>query len=117
MVGEQPPVYRSRVRRAAERNLACNPSKRTETAQLHAGDNMTKDVLPASPSEPSTTSQHVAEPATEEGALIYKNILVPIHFSEHSTKTVHYATRLASQFDASVSWAERGIALAHTTIF
>ena len=66
------------------------------------GYNITKNVLATSSSEPSTASQDVDELAADEGARIYESILVPIDFSEHSTKTVHYAARLALRFNSSM---------------
>jgi universal stress protein A len=41
-------------------------------------------------------------PSPEGGNLVYKRILVPIDFSEHSKKTVSYATAFASQYNATV---------------
>jgi K+-sensing histidine kinase KdpD len=63
---------------------------------------MTQDILPNSASEPSTTTRKGIQAATEEDDLAYKRILVPIDFSEHSKKTVSYATRFASRYNATV---------------
>ena len=63
---------------------------------------MTQDILPNSTSERSTTTQKDIQAATEEDDLAYKRILVPIDFSEHSKKTVSYATRFASRYNATV---------------
>ena len=63
---------------------------------------MPQDILPNSASEPSTTTQKGIQAATEEDDLVYKRILVPIDFSEHSKKTVSYATRFASRYNATV---------------
>jgi universal stress protein A len=63
---------------------------------------MTQDILANSASEPSTTTQKVVQAAPEEADLAYKRILVPIDFSEHSKKTVSYATRFASRYNATV---------------
>ncbi len=63
---------------------------------------MTQDILADSISETSTTTQEGVQVAPEEGDLAYKKILVPIDFSEHSKKTVSYATRIASRYNAIV---------------
>jgi nucleotide-binding universal stress UspA family protein len=39
---------------------------------------------------------------TRGGDLVYRKILVPIDFSEHSKKTVSYATAFASRYNATV---------------
>jgi nucleotide-binding universal stress UspA family protein len=63
---------------------------------------MPQDVLPNSATNLTTTSQEAAPPATEEDALTFKRILVPIDFSEHSKKTVSCAINLASRDNAKV---------------
>ena len=63
---------------------------------------MTQDILPNSASEPSATTQKGVQAAPEEDDLVYKRILVPIDFSEHSKKTVSYATKFASRYNATV---------------
>jgi universal stress protein A len=65
---------------------------------------MTQDILPDSASEPSTTTQRRVQAATEEGDLAYKRILVPIDFSENSKKTVSYAMKFASRYNATVQF-------------
>jgi universal stress protein A len=63
---------------------------------------MTQEILANRTSEPSVATQTDAQAAPEEVDLTYKRILVPIDFSEHSKKTVLYATRFAARFNASV---------------
>ena len=63
---------------------------------------MTQETFSNSVSEPSTTTQKDIQSALEEGDLVYQRILVPIDFSEHSKKTVLYATRFASRCNATV---------------
>jgi nucleotide-binding universal stress UspA family protein len=63
---------------------------------------MTQDVLPNSASEPSTTTQKRVQAVTEEGDLAYRRILVPIDSFEHSKKTVSYAMKFASRYNATV---------------
>jgi universal stress protein A len=63
---------------------------------------MTQDILPNSGSEQLITTQKGVQAAPEEDDLPYKRILVPIDFSEHSKKTVSYAIRFASRFNATV---------------
>jgi universal stress protein A len=58
------------------------------------------------PSDPSSDVSIVSEQAIDAGdsdrSLIYRNLLVPIDFSEHSEKTVQYAAKLAGLAGASV---------------
>jgi universal stress protein A len=63
---------------------------------------MTPEILGNSTSEPSAATQTDAQAAPNEGDFTYKRILVPIDFSEHSRKTVFYATRFAARFNATV---------------
>ena len=46
--------------------------------------------------------QNTVRTAQDDGDLSYKVILVPIDFSEHSKKTVKYATRFAVRYHAPV---------------
>ena len=63
---------------------------------------MTKQILSTSASEPSARSQDSARIARDDGDLTYRVILVPIDFSEHSKRTVEYATRFAARYQATV---------------
>jgi nucleotide-binding universal stress UspA family protein len=63
---------------------------------------MTQNILPNLASEPSTANQKGVQVESEQGDLVYKRILVPIDFSEHSKKTISYATRFASRYNATV---------------
>src|SRR5258708_1855953 len=47
-------------------------------------------------------SQESARMTRDDDELIYKVILVPIDFSEHSKRTVEYAKRIAARDDASI---------------
>jgi hypothetical protein len=55
---------------------------------------MTQDILCNSVSGPVTIAEKGVQVALEGGDLVYKKILVPIDFSEHSKKTVHTQPRL-----------------------
>jgi universal stress protein A len=63
---------------------------------------MTQEMLPNSASEPSTTTHKGVQAAPEEGDLVYRRILVPIDFSDHSRKTVAFAARFASHYKATL---------------
>jgi universal stress protein A len=63
---------------------------------------MAQDPLPSSAADLTVTSQAAGPTATKEDDLIFKRILVPIDFSEHSKKTVSCAMSLASRDDAIV---------------
>jgi universal stress protein A len=63
---------------------------------------MTQDMLCNSVSGPVTIAEKGVQVALEGGDLFYKKILVPIDFSEHSKKTVSYATAFASRYNATV---------------
>jgi universal stress protein A len=64
--------------------------------------NMTKEDSPTSVRELSPRSLDSAQTAPDESDLPYKVILVPIDFSEHSKKTIKYATRFAAHYRAAV---------------
>jgi universal stress protein A len=64
--------------------------------------NMTKEVSPTSVPELSPRNLESARTAPDEGDLTYKVILVPIDFSEHSKKTIKYATRFAAHYRATI---------------
>jgi universal stress protein A len=63
---------------------------------------MAQDVPPKSSPELATTIQEAIPTATEKDNLVFRRILVPIDFSEHSKKTVSYAANLASRESAAV---------------
>jgi universal stress protein A len=60
------------------------------------------DVFSSSATDPTNTSQEVVPTATPEDDLTFKRILVPIDFSEHSTRTVSSAINLASRDNATI---------------
>ena len=63
---------------------------------------MTPDDLPkTSANESGQSHQHPAA-AAEESDLPYDRILVPIDFSEHSKRTLSYATRTASRHQSTI---------------
>jgi len=63
---------------------------------------MPKDELPTPFSGATAEShQHLAA-ATDEGDIAYDKILVPIDFSEHSKRTVSYATKTASRHGSTI---------------
>jgi universal stress protein A len=63
---------------------------------------MANDVSPTSVPELSPGNVAGARSATDEGDLTYRVILVPIDFSEHSKKTIQYATRFAARYQATI---------------
>src|SRR5271166_457831 len=63
---------------------------------------MTLEIPGNSTSEPSAATQTDAQSAPNEGDPNYRRILVPIDFSEHSKKTIFYATSFAARFNATV---------------
>ena len=62
---------------------------------------MTKQVPFTSDFEPSAGSQGSARKARDDSTL-YKVILVPIDFSEHSNRTLEYAARIAARENATI---------------
>ena len=50
-----------------------------------------------------STEKEPAPGLDAEDALSYRNILVPVDFSEHTEKTVSHATKLAACFDAKLT--------------
>lgn len=63
---------------------------------------MTQDSLPKPSSTGSTALDERPQGATDEGDLTYDRILVPIDFSEHSKRTISYATRTASRYNSTI---------------
>jgi universal stress protein A len=63
---------------------------------------MTKEVSPTSVPELSPRDLDSAQTGPEDADLTFKVILVPIDFSNHSKKTVRYATRFAARYHATV---------------
>jgi nucleotide-binding universal stress UspA family protein len=63
---------------------------------------MTQEMLPNSACGPCSTTQKGVQAVPEEDDLVYRRILVPIDFSEHSSKTVAFATRFASPYKATL---------------
>jgi len=61
---------------------------------------MAQDVLPNSAADLTTTTQEAAPTSTEKDDFVFKRILVPIDFSEHSKKTASFAMNLASRDNA-----------------
>jgi universal stress protein A len=63
---------------------------------------MTQDDL-LKPSVGESAGRHERPPvATDESDLAYDRILVPIDFSEHSKRTVSYATRTATRHNSTI---------------
>ncbi len=63
---------------------------------------MILDIFHNSAFEPSATTEKGVTIALEEDRITYQRILVPIDFSEHSKRTISYATRFATRYNASV---------------
>jgi universal stress protein A len=76
---------------------------RADAGNLKEAQDMTTDI----PLNPTATGLSTAKEAAfgldKEDALIYRGILVPVDFSEHSEKTVTYAAKLASRDDAKLT--------------
>jgi hypothetical protein len=62
---------------------------------------MSEGVSQTSVPELSPRNSRNARTARDEGDLTYKAILAPIDFSEHSKKTIKYATRFAARYHAT----------------
>jgi nucleotide-binding universal stress UspA family protein len=63
---------------------------------------MTPDDLPKPSSGETAVSLQSPQGVTDEKDLPYDRILVPIDFSEHSKKTVSYATRTATRHNSTI---------------
>jgi universal stress protein A len=63
---------------------------------------MPQDDLPAPSSAETVETSEVSLAATDESDLAYNKILVPIDFSEHSKRTVAYATKTASRHNSTI---------------
>jgi universal stress protein A len=63
---------------------------------------MPEDALPTPSSVGTAETQEQPQVATEESDLTYDRILVPIDFSEHSKRTVSYATKTASRHNSTI---------------
>jgi hypothetical protein len=63
---------------------------------------MTPDDLPIPSSGETAVSLESPQVVTDEKDLPYDRILVPIDFSEHSKRTVSYATRTAVRHDSTI---------------
>jgi nucleotide-binding universal stress UspA family protein len=57
---------------------------------------MKTKVTPEEPSSLSSSSEQVSETSARDRSAAFRNLLVPIDFSEHSKKTVEYAAQLAA---------------------
>jgi len=55
-----------------------------------------------SPSGVSTSSEPISDVRDNDPVVTYQNLLVPIDFSEHSKKTIGYATQLAALTGARI---------------
>jgi universal stress protein A len=63
---------------------------------------MTPDDLPEPSSGETAVSLESPQVVTDEKDLAYDRILVPIDFSEHSKRTVWYATRTATRHNSTI---------------
>ena len=63
---------------------------------------MKEDVLPDSATGSKSATEETVRATRQEVDPIYKRILVPIDFSEHSERTVSYAVKFASRYEATV---------------
>jgi nucleotide-binding universal stress UspA family protein len=64
---------------------------------------MTTPTLPNAPSTDLTPAQEPSPGLGEEGARLYRRILVAVDFSEHSNQTVAHGTNLAARCGAEVT--------------
>jgi universal stress protein A len=63
---------------------------------------MRQDDLPKQSSDANVASAETLKIANDESDLAYDRILVPIDFSEHSRRTVAYATRTAKRNNSTI---------------
>jgi universal stress protein A len=63
---------------------------------------MPQDELPIPSSVAAGESNDRSQVPTDENELAYDKILVPIDFSEHSKRTVSYATKTASRHNSTI---------------
>src|ERR1700759_3499132 len=63
---------------------------------------MSQDELPTPSSTDHAERHGIFEGATDESAIAYDKILVPIDFSEHSKRTLSYAIKTASKHKATI---------------
>ena len=63
---------------------------------------MKEDVLPDSATSAKSSTEGTVRPTGQEADPSFKRILIPIDFSEHSERTVSYAAKFASRYDATV---------------
>jgi universal stress protein A len=63
---------------------------------------MPEEVLPTPSLGGTAESQEHSQVASDESELAYDRILVPIDFSEHSKRTVSYATRTAARHNSTI---------------
>jgi universal stress protein A len=63
---------------------------------------MTPDVFPIPASDSSRPAQRGVPSADAQDELTYSRILVPIDFSEYSKRSISYAARFASRYNATL---------------
>ncbi|MBV9106877.1 MAG: universal stress protein [Verrucomicrobia bacterium] len=63
---------------------------------------MTQDDLPKPSSGETVAREEGPSIVQDENDFAYSRILVPIDFSEHSKKTVSYATRIATRYNSTI---------------
>jgi universal stress protein A len=63
---------------------------------------MKQDVLPNSGPDSKSAAEETVRATEQEADPTFKRILVPIDFSEHSERTISYAAKFASQYEAMV---------------
>jgi nucleotide-binding universal stress UspA family protein len=63
---------------------------------------MKRKMPPDSPSEASSSSIQASDSRGSDQVVAYRSFLAPIDFSEHSNKTIEYATKLADLTGASI---------------
>jgi len=63
---------------------------------------MKEDVLPDSATGSKSATEETVRATGQEVDPTFKRILVPIDFSEHSERTVSYAVKFASRYEATV---------------
>jgi universal stress protein A len=69
---------------------------------LDAGPPMTPDIDPNPSSGQSSESRESPGEHPNEHDPMYRRILLPIDFSEHSKRTISYAKRIALRYDSTV---------------
>lgn len=73
-----------------------------ECTSLPVASIMKEDVLPDLATDSKSATEETVEAVRQETGPNFKRILVPIDFSENSERTVSYAAKFASRYEATI---------------